>query len=162
MQRDHATSTHRSRSARRPHALRSTLAIVAAIFILAPDGVLARRGVFDLAPVRPLRIEGYWDRPRTAPAVIGEVTISADGRTRRTFGITAIQAYHPEEEGIQILRHSALQPVNLLLRGREELVQRFLGARTDEKVIALGVYRAGSGMFILNSVEIHRGSRGED
>ena len=109
----------------------------------------------DVAPVRPIRIEGYWDRPRSNPEVIGEITISADGGERRAFGVTALQAYKPEEEGVQVLRHTALQPSTLLLRGRKEMVEKFVRAGRDDKIVAFGVYRPASAMFELSSVEVH-------
>jgi len=108
----------------------------------------------DVAPVRPIRIEGYWDRARSERDVIGEVTVSAEGNERRRFGVTALQAYKPEEEGIQVLRHTSLQPSTLLLRGRKEMVERFMGAGRNDKVVAFGVYRPASADLELSSVEL--------
>jgi hypothetical protein len=107
----------------------------------------------DVAPIRPIRMEGYWDRDESARAVIGTVTILADRGARRTFGITALQAYKPEEEGVQVLRHSALGP-GLRVIGPEEMVQRFLHAPPSEKVTVFGVYRPGSATLTVSSVEI--------
>jgi hypothetical protein len=107
------------------------------------------------APSRAVRLEGYWDRTRSGDAeVIGDVVISTDGRDKRTFGVTAAQAYQPPEEGVQIFRHSALQPVTLLLRGRHETVERFLSAGPNEKVVALGHYVPGASQLVLGSVEL--------
>ena len=103
---------------------------------------------------RPIRIEGYWDRTEKDPGVLGEITVSPDGRTRRPFGVIALQAYRPAEEGMHVLRHSGLQPITLLLRGRDEMVERFAKARGNERVTAYGVYRAASGTLTLDSIEI--------
>ena len=111
----------------------------------------------DVAPLRPIRIEGRWDRPRSNPEVIGEITISAGRGERRPFGVTALQAYKPEEEGMQVLRHTALQPSTLLLRGRTEMVEKFMRAGRDDEIVAFGVYRPASAMFELSSVEVHAG-----
>ena len=103
---------------------------------------------------RPIRIEGYWERGTTDPATIAEITISASGHARRQFGISALQAYKPEEEGAQVLRHSSQRPVVLLLNGRKEMVEQFMTARPDQKVTAFGLYRAGAGQLVLSSVEV--------
>jgi hypothetical protein len=111
----------------------------------------------DVAPLRPIRIEGQWERPRSDPAVIGEITISAERGERRPFGVTALQAYKPEEEGMPVLRHTALQPSTLLLRGHKDMVEKFVRAGRDDKIVAFGVYRPASAMFELSSVEVHAG-----
>jgi hypothetical protein len=138
-------------TARIPRRLAIAAGLVAGL--LLPAEALAQR-VLGAGPQRPLKLEGFWDRTRSVREVIGEIVISADGETRRTFGVTGVQAFQPEEEGMQIFRHSSLQPITLLLRGRSRLVRRFLEARPEEKVVALGVYRAGSATFILGSVEV--------
>lgn len=102
---------------------------------------------------RPIRIEGYWERGKADAAIIAEVTISAAGHPRRAFGISALQAYKPAEEGAHILRHSNQRPITLLLTGHKEMIERFLTARPDQKVVALGLYRAGAGQLVLSSVE---------
>jgi len=113
-------------------------------------------GAMGGAP-RPIRIEGYWDRDRQAPGVLEGIPITSDkGGQPRTFGITALQAFQPEEEGVQVLRHSSLEP-SLRVLGREEMVQRFLDAPPTQKVVVLGLYRPGSGTIILNSVDVGRG-----
>jgi len=141
----------RTRSLARTHAIATLAALCVSVGATA-----AAAQVFpgDVAPVRPIRIEGYWDRPRSNPEVIGEITISAEGQERRQFGVTALQAYKPEEEGMQVLRHTALQPSTLLVRGRQEMVEKFMGAGRDDKIVAFGVYRPASGMFELSSVEV--------
>ncbi len=108
----------------------------------------------DVAPVRPIRIEGYWSRDRRAPGVLDGIQItSSAGGPRRTFGVTALQAYKPEEEGVQVLRDSGLQP-SLRLLGREDMVRRFMDAPTTAKVVAFGVYRPASGIIVLGSVTV--------
>jgi hypothetical protein len=103
---------------------------------------------------RPLRIEGYFDPKPGAPDVLEEITVSADGRERRRFGVTKLQAYKPEEEGVQVLRPSTLQPVTLLLRGSDDFVRRFMGAGAEERVVVYGVYLGGPGNFTPSSVEV--------
>jgi len=123
---------------------------------LATSPTLARvhgPGAIGGAP-RPIRMEGYWDRDRNAPGVLEGVPVtSSKGGAPRTFGITALQAFQPEEEGAQVLRHSSLEP-SLRVVGRDQMVHRFLDAPPTRKVVVLGVYRAGSVTIILNSVEI--------
>ncbi len=48
---------------------------------------------------------------------------------------------------------ASLQAITLLVQGRKEMVERFLGARADEKVVVLGAYRA-AGNLELTSVEV--------
>jgi hypothetical protein len=108
----------------------------------------------DVAPVRPIRIEGYWDHDRLAPGVLDSIPIiSRTGGPRRIFGVTAVQAYKPEEEGAQVLRNSGLLP-SLRLLGRDDMVRRFMDAPATAKIVAFGVYRAGSGTITLSSVEV--------
>ncbi len=108
----------------------------------------------ELMSGRPLRLEGRLAASADAPDVLEEITVSADGRTRRRFAVTALQAYQPEEEGAQVLRHSTLRPVTLLLRGSSESIRRFWEARPGEKVIVFGVYHAGAGTLTLGGVEV--------
>lgn len=111
------------------------------------------------APValgRPVRLEGYWDRTRADASILDDLVISADGRTKRSFGVTAAQAYKPEEEGVQIFRGSTLQPIAILLRGGQDLTRRFLDAGPEDKVVAFGLYYAGPAQLVLSSVEIER------
>jgi hypothetical protein len=117
---------------------------------------LAGRAEFrgDVPGFRPIRIEGYWGRDRGAPKVLDAVTFtSSDGGPRRIFGVTALQAYKPEEEGVQVLRHSGLQPAIRVL-GLEDLVHRFMNAPDGTKVVVFGAYRPGSGTLTLTSVEV--------
>ena len=127
------------------------LALVVAGALFGPVGSLgARMGGHP----RPIRIEGYWERGTSYGPIIEEITISASGHDRRHFGISAIQAYKPEEEGAQILRHSSQRPSTLLLAGRKEMIESFMAARPDQKITAFGLYRAGAGQLILSSVEV--------
>jgi hypothetical protein len=98
---------------------------------------------------RPIRFEGYWDRPTSAPDVPGEQRFTAEGHAERRFGVTALQAYFPNEEGIQIFQRS-LKPV-LVVRGPKELVERFFAAGPDRKVVAMGTL---SRDVVLGSVEV--------
>jgi hypothetical protein len=108
----------------------------------------------DVSGFRPIRIEGYWGRERDAPKVLDVVTFtSSNGGPRRIFGVTALQAYKPEEEGVQVLRHSGLQPAIRVL-GPEDLVHRFMNPPDGTKVVAFGVYRPGGGTLTLTSVEV--------
>ncbi len=129
-----------------------------ALFSVLSSFALARAEVpFDAAPLRPIRIEGYWNRDRQAPGVLEGIHItSSAGGPQRIFGITALQAYKPPEEGVQVLRHSELQP-SLRLLGGEDLVRRFINAPETQKVVAYGVYRPASSTLVLNSVEVGHG-----
>lgn len=121
------------------------LAAAVPAFAVPPIGALAGR---------PIRLEGYWGRSRQSPEVIGEVSVAMTGRQPRNFGITAVQAYHPEEEGAQLFRFTSDHPVALLVRGDAELVRRFMEASPDTRVTAFGTYTAGSGLFVLGSVDV--------
>ena len=103
---------------------------------------------------RPIRLEGYWGRSRSSPEVIGEVSVAVTGREPRLLGVTAVQAYHPEEEGAQIFRFTSDHPVTLLVRGDDAVVRRFMEAPPDTRVTAFGTYTAGSGLFVLGSVDV--------
>ena len=142
-------------SNRRPVARRVGGALVALVLLATPLAALAQRPPAGASGVsRPVRFEGFWERTRAAREVIGEITISSDGERRRSFGVTALQAYIPEEEGLHVFRHSSLQPVTLFLRGDRNLITRFMTAPPDRKITAFGVYRGGSGAFVLTSVEL--------
>jgi hypothetical protein len=41
-----------------------------------------------------------------------------------------------------------------MLAGRKDMVEKFLTARPDQKVTAFGLYRAGAGQLVLDSVEV--------
>jgi hypothetical protein len=141
-----------------------TVAVLAVITTLlaghAPAQVLGP----GVAPPRPIRIEGSFGATQADKEVIGEIMVG-DGTPRR-FGVTELQAYKPEEEGISVLRHSALQPITLRLQGDEKLVRKFMSAPDDAKVVAFGVYRPGTGNCVLMSVEIvdkyREAARGDD
>lgn len=125
--------------------------VVACLAVLATVGTVAAQ--FPLAgPNRPIRIEGYWGRTRADPEVIGEVTISAQGRPPRILGVTALQAYQPEEEGMQVLRFTSDHPATLLARG--DAVDRLFSAAPNRKLIAFGTYMRGSGLFVVGSVDL--------
>jgi hypothetical protein len=128
---------------------RGFVVLLAAVLGSVP--AVAGAVVFDTVP-RPVRLEGYWDRTRAAPDVIGDVTISAEGRPARRFGVTAVQAYKPEEEGMQIFRFTSDHPATLLARG--DAVGRFFAAPPDRKVVVFGTYTAGSGLFVVGSVDV--------
>jgi hypothetical protein len=125
--------------------------VVLAIVAIAVTAVEAQ---FPLAygPNRPIRIEGYWGRTRSDPEVLGEVTISAQGRPARRLGVTALQAYQPEEEGMQVLRFTSDHPATLLARG--DAVYRLFSAAPDRKLVAFGTYMRGSGLFVVGSVDL--------
>jgi hypothetical protein len=101
---------------------------------------------------RPVRVEGYWDRTRADREVIGDVSVSAEGYPPRRFGVTALQAYQPEEEGMQVLRFTSDHPATLVARG--DAVDRFFAAPKGRKVKVFATYVAGSGLFIIGSVEV--------
>lgn len=103
---------------------------------------------------RPVRLEGYWEGTRADPEVIGTLVVSPDGTRKRTLGVTAAQGYQPPEEGTQIFRGSTTQPIALVLRGRSELVARFMDAKPTERIIAFGLYSAGAAQLVLSSVEL--------
>lgn len=121
-----------------------------ALTILAAASVaLAQPGVG-----RPVHLEGYWGGTEANKDVIGVITVSPDGKEKRSFGVTALQAFEPEEEGMHVLEPSSLQPITALLRGDEGMIRRFMTASPDEKVVTSGVYRPDSGDFILGSVSV--------
>lgn len=122
------------------------------VCLIVASAVTAVDAQFPLGPNRPIRIEGYWGRTRSDPAVIGEVTISTPGRPPRSLGVTALQAYQPEEEGMQVLRFTSDHPATLLARG--DAVDRLFSAAPDRKLIAFGTYMRGSGIFVVGSVEL--------
>jgi hypothetical protein len=134
--------------ARRWRALVAGAAALAALPVLAQAQVPG-----EVAPMRPIRMTGYWDRGRSAPGVLEGVGISTDGGTPRTFGITALQAYKPEEEGPQVLRHSGLQP-SLRLLGPADMVRRLMSAPSTERIVLYGVYRPGTGTIAVGSVQV--------
>jgi hypothetical protein len=132
---------------------RTTCGVLAACVLLAALPASAQRP-FDAAPARPMRFAGYWDRDTGDPLVLGVVTVAGAVGAARPFGVTAAQAYNPPEEGVQVFRASSLQPTTLRLLGKDDMVRRFLGARPDQKVVALGEYTAGSATFVLAGVEL--------
>jgi hypothetical protein len=125
-----------------------------AVFVLACAAAsvpLAAALTLDTVP-RPIRLEGYWDRTRADHEVIGEVTVSAEGYPPRRFGVSALQAYKPEEEGMQVLRFTSDHPATLVARG--DAVDRFFAAPKGRKVTVFASYTAGSGLFVVGSVEV--------
>lgn len=124
---------------------------VACLIAVALVGVASAQFALG-SPNRPIRLEGYWERTREAPDVIGEVTIAGTGRAPRRFGVTAVQAYQPEEEGMQIFRFTSDHPATLLARG--DAVDRLFAAAKDRKLVVFGTYMRGSGLFVIGSVEL--------
>jgi hypothetical protein len=125
------------------------LALLAVSLATAADAQLP----LESLPERPIRLEGFWDRTRADAGVIGDLMISIDGRTKRRFGVAAVQAYKPEEEGMQIFRFTSDHPVTLLLRGDRDTVDRFFDVPRDRKLRAFGTYNRGSGTYVLGSFE---------
>ena len=129
-----------------------TVAMIAAV--LAVPSLARAQPSGDVAPIRPIRMEGYWNRDRRAPGVLDGLTFTSEiGGPRRTFGVTRLQAYKPEEEGVQVFRHSGLLP-SIRVLGQSDMVRRFITAPETEKVVAYGVYRPASGTLTLSSVEV--------
>jgi hypothetical protein len=128
--------------------------VLSALMLLA--AAVPASALPPVAPLagRPIRLEGYWGRSRRSPDVIGEVSVAMTGRKPRSFGVTAVQAYHPEEEGAQLFRFTSDHPVALLVRGDDDMVRRFMEAPPDARVTAFGTYTAGSGLFVLGSVDV--------
>ncbi len=116
--------------------------------------VSAQKVPGDQILVRPVRIEGYWKKPTDDPEVIGEVTLSLDGKERRVLGITSIRAYAPAEEGMSLLRHTAQQPV-LLVRGPAAMREKLRNAKPDDKIRIFGVYDPSGATFALSSVDVN-------
>ena len=130
------------------------LLLLASMFATMP--ALAHAQHIDALPFRPIRIDGYWNRDRSAPKVLeGMNFVDSRGGSPRVFGVTALQAYKPEEEGVQVLRHGS-GPIRLL--GSEDLVRKFMDAPEQQRVVAYGVYRPGANTLTLNSVEVGHGS----
>ena len=128
------------------HIGATTLALT---ILVAASGALAQPGAG-----RPVHLEGHWSGTQPDKGVIGVITVSTDGKEKRSFGVTALQAMEPEEEGMHVLEASSLQPTTVLLRGDEAMIRRFMTASPDEKVVTSGVYRPDSGDFILISVGV--------
>src|SRR5262245_1230720 len=115
----------------RTHTVRSSLAAIATLVALAALPALATaRAPSARGPPRPLRIEGYWERGAGAPGVLEGIHVtSSAGGSPRIFGVTALQAYKPAEEGIQVLRGDSTAPdVTIRLLGDERLIRRFMDA----------------------------------
>lgn len=131
-----------------------TSVILGATLLVAVPAVGRAQIPGDAATVRPIRIEGYWNRNASSPKVLDTVTFTdSKGGSRRVFGVTALQAYKPEEEGPQVLRHTSLEP-GLRLLGGEEMVRKFMDAPETARVVAYGVYRPGTGTITLTSVDV--------
>lgn len=126
----------------------TVVTILAALVAIATS---AAAGPFASVP-RPIRLEGAFDRTRADPRVIGEITISAGGRESRRFGVTAVQAYKPEEEGMQIFRFTSDHPATLIARG--DAVGRLFATAPDRSLTVFGTYTAGSGLFVVGSVDV--------
>lgn len=109
-------------------------------------------------PPRPIRIEGYWERGAGAPGVLEGINVTSNaGGSPRIFGVTALQAYKPSEQGVQVLHGTGpeMAPgVTLRLLGDETLVRRFMDAPGTQKVVAHGVYRDTSSTLFLDSVKV--------
>ena len=129
------------------------IALALTIFLAAGSVALAQTAGGG-GEQQPIRLEGYWNGTQADKDVIGVITVSPDGKEKRSFGVTALQAYEPEEEGMSVLRDTSLEPITLLLRGTEPMRSRFMTASPNDKVVALGVYQPGSANFILNSVDV--------
>jgi hypothetical protein len=126
--------------------------VVASLIVATMVAVASAQFPLGGSPNRPIRLEGYWERTRETPDVIGEITITGTGRAPRRFGVTAVQAYQPEEEGMQIFRFTSDHPATLLARG--DAVDRLFAASKDRKLVAFGTYMRGSGLFVVGSVEL--------
>jgi len=125
--------------------------ILALTILAAASAALAQIGG---GAGRPVRLEGCWNGTPSDKDVIGVITVSANGTDRRSFGVTALQAYDPPDEGIDVLRPSSLEPITLLLRADEAMRNRFMTASPNKIVVAFGVYRPDSGDLILSSVDV--------
>lgn len=132
--------------------------VLAVACLIVASLVAAASAQFPLggSPNRPIRLEGYWERTRAAPDVIGEITIAGTGRAPRRFGVTAVQAYQPEEEGMQIFRFTSDRPATLVARG--DGVGRLFAAPRDRKVVVFATYASGSGLFVVGSVDVAAGA----
>lgn len=129
-------------------------AIAALMAIMLVPTIGLTRAPAKVAPPRPIRIEGYWERDARAPGVLEGIHVtSSAGGSPRIFGVTALQAYKPDEEGVDVLRHAASE-VSIRLLGDEALIRRFMDAPGTKKVVAHGVYRAATGTLILDSVKV--------
>jgi hypothetical protein len=143
-------------AAMRPSIASSHRAFLLTVAILlAATAAPARAELpIDAVPQRPIRMVGYWERDRGAPKVLEAIRIvSTEGGPPRLFGITALQAYKPEEEGPQVLRHSGPR-ATLRVLGAKAVVDRLLNAPATERVTIYGVYNPGTDTITLNSVEI--------
>lgn len=134
--------------------VRPFAAALAAVLVVAAAALAQPLGPATVP--HPIRLEGYWERTRAEPDVIGEVSIAAEGRGTRRFGVTAVQAYQPEEEGMQIFRFTSDRPATLVARG--DGVGRLFAAPRDRKVVVFATYASGSGLFVVGSVDVAAGA----
>jgi hypothetical protein len=132
--------------------MRVTIAVLAVAALAGGSPAVADRWPpAGGGPGRPIRLEGFWGGTRDSPGAIGDITISAKGHEKRRFAVTAVQAYFPEEEGMQIFRFTSDHPSTLIARG--DAVGRLFAARAGDRITAFGTYMPGSGMFVVGSVE---------
>ena len=128
-------------------------AVLLAVAVILPATASAKKPV-KTPPPRPIRLEGYWERGGSAPGVLEGINVTSNaGGSPRIFGVTALQAYKPPEQGVQVL-HGTSPEVTLRLLGDETLVRRFMDAPGTKKVVAHGVYRDTSGTLFLDSVKV--------
>jgi len=143
---------------RRPTATARRIMIVAAAVIATtiaavPLATWAKPPV-HATPTRPVRFEGYWNRSHGAPGVLEDLTFTSEiGGPYRPFGVTHMQAYKPDEQGLEVFRQSGLLP-SIRVMGNHDMVARFITAPETQKVVVYGVYRPDAATLTLNSVEV--------
>jgi len=137
----------------------SSLVALAALVAVVVAPAAGRTGTHaKTVPPRPIRIEGYWERDAGAPGVLEGIHVTSSvGGSPRIFGVTTLQAYKPDEQGVQVL-HGTPGEVSIRLLGNEALIRRFLDAPGTKKVVAHGVYRAATSTLILDSVTVGAGT----
>lgn len=122
-----------------------------AVAFTLPASVAAQIGVEG---ERPVHVQGYWDHKSSDPGIIGTITFAAPGKKPRSFGAIAVQAYMALEQGTQVFTDATMQPV-INVQGRKDMVERFMGAPSDQLVRVFGVFEPHpSADFILMAVNV--------
>jgi hypothetical protein len=136
-------------------SLRVTIGL-AALALTLPTLAVAQVGV---EVQRPVHMQGYWDHNSNDPGIVGTVTFVAKGTKNRVFGATHVLAYMDPEQGTQVFTNATMQPV-IVVEGRKEMVDSFMGAPADKKVNVFGMFDAQpSANFILMSVQVEPGPK---
>jgi hypothetical protein len=145
------TSGFRLRSTIHPRTTRRSALSVALLVLclLGPPGVSSARGQLGT----PVEIAGYWDRSEMddPETILGDLRFAVWPTARtRTFGATGVRTFFGGNQGIHLFTDSMLPQFNV--KGERTIVDRFIAAPPNRKVIARGTF--GRGTLSLTEVEI--------